>query len=388
MGKVKEKIAYSEQVSSTYKSINTEEWDSLAGNNFYLKLAYLKSLENSVSEVYEFVYTTYFHNEKPIGISVFQKVQYDLDTLDYNDIPCDFTSHIIKNNFKGKVNLLICGNVFSTGEYIYNFIPEINIETIFESLNSCVKTILKKDKSIKLTIYKDFLQENTDSNILASKYKYSKFNIDVNMFVNTNKGAKNLTEYLQLFKAKYRTRANKVLKNAQDLIVKEFGLEDIENNATEIETLYQSVLKKSNFNIGIFNYQTFYKLKKNLKSQYRFFGYYYDEKLVGFKTFFHYKNTIDASFIGIDYSLNTELNIYQKILLNYIEFALENKSEILNLGRTAETIKACIGAEPKMLDLYIKHRNIIGNTILKKAIKLVKPTEFSARKPFKKEYYS
>lgn len=372
---------------TTIFDINKEDWNSLTANALYLELDYLKSLENSVNEIAKFYYTIYYSEDKPIGVSVFQKLVLDTDKYDYTKIPCKFKSHLLKKYLDKNLELLICGNIFATGEYVFNFNAQYSSEEVFLYINNCVNSILQIDKKIKYVIFKEFKEHNKNPEILTKKLDYYPFNIDVNMVVNTKGITNNLSNYLKNFKTKYRSRAKQVLKKSSVLNLIEFEAKDIEDNAKIIEELYRAVLLNSNFNLGVFNFETFYNLKLNLKNQYRFFAYYHKEKLVGFKTLFQHINKIEASFIGIDYSLNTELNIYQRMLLDYVDFSIKNNVDSLVLGRTAETIKCCIGAEPKTMNLYVKHRNTLGNVILKKMVEYINPTEFNGRKPFKTEYY-
>ncbi len=373
---------------NSVQKVNKKDWNLLVSDRFYLQLNYLEALEKSVSDISEFIYTIYYQNNEAIGISIFQKVILDLSTYQYKDVQWKISTDLIRKFVKKKVGILMCGNIFATGENIYSFKPEISQKQIFEELHSCIDNTLKCNDKIHYVVIKEFSDVSEATQLLLEKYHYHKLHINDIMSVSFKDGIVDIKDYCQQFNAKYRTRANKVFKKSDALVCKEFSLLDIEKNASRIEELYLSVLKKSSFNIGIFNYKTFYKLKENLGEKYRFFAYFYEDKMLGFKTLFHFNNIIDASFIGIDYELNSKFDTYQRILLDYVKFSIEKKVSKLYLGRTAETIKSCIGAEPQQMNLFIKHRNSMGCFVLNILIRFIKPSHKEIRKPFKKEFYN
>jgi len=112
-------------------------------------------------------------------------------------------------------------------------------------------------------------------------------------------------------------------------------------------------------------------------------GYFLEGKLVGFLSAMQNDRHLDAHFIGIDYSNNNEFAIYPRILNDYVRLGIETKSDQINLGRTASEIKSTLGAEPKALTCYCKHKRYIPNQILKPFIKNVHIKSFKQHSPFK-----
>ena len=124
-------------------------------------------------------------------------------------------------------------------------------------------------------------------------------------------------------------------------------------------------------------------MKKVLGDKFNFTAYYHDQKLIGFKTTFILEHEIEAHFIGLDYSINKELDLYQNILYDYVKEAIENSSKKLLLGRTASEIKSTVWAEALELTCYIRHRNPLSNRIIKPFVDYLKPSEWIPRNPFK-----
>ena len=115
-----------------------------------------------------------------------------------------------------------------------------------------------------------------------------------------------------------------------------------------------------------------------------FKGYFLNQELIGFATSFIQENAVEAFHVGFDYSYKKSHNIYQRMLYDYVNLAINKKVSELRLGRTAETIKSCLGAQPVEMKLYVRHRNSISNTLLKPFADIISPNDFEIRNPFKK----
>lgn len=105
--------------------------------------------------------------------------------------------------------------------------------------------------------------------------------------------------------------------------------------------------------------------------------------MVGFISGVINNTSLDAHFVGIDYQLNRKHAIYQRMLYNYIEIAIDKKLKTINFGRTASEIKSSIGAFPQDLTMYLRHKKTIKNRILKLFLQRVLPTPFQQKFPFK-----
>jgi hypothetical protein len=74
------------------------------------------------------------------------------------------------------------------------------------------------------------------------------------------------------------------------------------------------------------------------------------------------------------------------MLYDFVELAIAKNVTELRLGRTAEEIKSCLGAQPTNMKLYIKLRNTVSNKLIKPIIESISPSEFELRKPFKSDF--
>ena len=124
-------------------------------------------------------------------------------------------------------------------------------------------------------------------------------------------------------------------------------------------------------------------LKNEFGDKYILKTYWSDDKIVGFISGIININSLDAHFVGIDYELNRELAIYQRMLYDYVEIAIDKKLKDINFGRTASEIKSSIGAIPQDLTCYIRHKKSITNKFIKPFLNYIEPKPFKQKKPFK-----
>lgn len=377
------------KIFNTYKDIPIEEWNRvLMDKNIYLHLDYLSVLEDTMSDVNAYYYVISYNDKgEPKLISAYQLVNFkDQRDINGNQIKC------LISNVKSKMysfDLLVCGNVFSNGENGFEIADDINELEASNELSDIVKLLQKRIKKnslkVKISLFKEFWAEENTYGPLFKLNSFREFMIDVNMILPMNENWGGIEDYLKSLKAKYRTRAKSVYKKSNSLVFKNLNSTEINHYSKKIESLYKAVVDKSSFTIGRLKPETFAGFKARFGDQFLFRGVFLDGELVAFSTGFCNHHVLEANYIGLDYSLNHDLSIYQRLLYDYIEQAIEKESTELHLGRTSELIKSAIGAIPKEMKLYAKHNNRLVNSMLKHVFRFVSPSKFELRQPFKTE---
>ncbi len=390
--KVAESKILKRRISGALASVNQEDWNLvLDGRNIYLSIPYLKALEKGMEGHMKFFFSiSYNERKEPVLIAVFVRVK-------FVDKRRKFADSIFKMRFPFKkrfediftINALTCGNVFSAGENGMIWSEEIEPSLAFEEINTVVEALtIEQDlkNQVSLNVFKDFWSQTVPySNALKDK-GYFDFKIDVNMVLTINEAWHTMEDYLGSMKTKFRTRAHSVYKKSNPLVLKSLNAADIIEQGERIGVLFEKVLEKSAYHIGTITPETFAACKENLGGDFEFKAYFLDGLMVGFSTSFMNTHSLDANYVGLDYAYNEQYDIYQRILYDYVEQALKTGVKELQLGRTSELIKSAIGAVPKDMMLYIKHKRKLSNLVLKNVIKSVAPSAYDLRKPFKANF--
>jgi predicted porin len=202
-------------------------------------------------------------------------------------------------------------------------------------------------------------------------------------------GVRTLNEYIALFSKKYRNRAKSILKNAANIEVRNLNEAQLKAENKNIYKLYEQVYNHAKFKLVKLPETYFLDCKSSFPDKFTVTAFYYKDKLVAFSSGFDLSNELlEAHYIGFDYELNKEIDLYQNILYNFLEQAIMFKKKRLNLGRTAGEIKSTVGAHAQELTCYIKPQNTVSRMVLKPFINFLQPGEWIPRNPFKEEQLS
>lgn len=375
---------------SSIDEIPTSIWDGLGcTENIYFNPSFLKSLEINHPEI-TFSYIVLVDEQNlPTAFASIKIIEFHLKSIN-NDF--DFLRnigrklHVFPDN--KPLKLLICGNTFVSGEHGV-FIKENQdkkaiIKELAESINHFVNSNKKLKKQIDAFLLKDFAKESLFITDELKEYKYHTFSVEPNMKLQLPENWHSFDDYLAAMKTKFRVKARKAFTQSASIRIEEVNLKNIDEQLPKMTALYEKVASNAAFNLGNFNLETYKDLKEKLGDAYILKTYWIEDKIVGFISGVINKKSLDAHFVGIDYQLNREHAIYQRMLYGYVEIAIEKRLNTINFGRTASEIKSSVGAVPQDLTMYLRHKKTIKNKILKLFLQRVQPSPFQQKFPFKK----
>lgn len=362
-------------------------------NNLYFHPSYLIALETHNSQI-KFAYIV-LSNElgNYIGFFVIQVIDFYSDSFqDDTQTIFEYLKCIARNLRilpQGKpLKVLTCGNTFVTGEHGVFIRSDQDKKNIVKQFSKAIAGLVnsKKELNEEIDVYmiKDFTKESTFITDELKSDGFYDFKVAPNMVMKINKEWNDFEDYLLAMKTKFRVKAKKALLKSERLHIADIQLKDLDSIIPQMTELYKKVSNKASFNLGAFNLITYKTLKENLGEYYILKGYWLGTKLVGFMSgVINQKDILDAHFVGIDYDLNRELAIYQRMLYDYVDIAIQRKVKQINFGRTASEIKSSVGATPEEMTIYLKHRKHLPNKILSLFLKKIKPTGFNQKYPFK-----
>lgn len=371
--------------------VNATHWNSIVGNNnIYLSIPYLIALEKALQGIIDFRYTLFYNDElQPVAVSYVQILHCVDKGTKYADSFCHLGDKV-KSKLLGGVDarVLTCGNVFACGENGFAYSSEIESKDAFKMLAHSMKRIsLEKEKNgrISIGLVKEFWPESTTDADSLFDSNFKGFYIDVNMVLGVQQEWQSMEDYLNTMTTKFRTKAKGVYKKSATLQVKDLDLKQIMCHQARIEELYLAVLEKAEFKFGELNGQAFTNFKKQLHDKFVLKAYFLDDHMVGFSTLFLCNDIGDANYIGLDYEYNKTYTVYQRMLYDLVELAIQKSLKQLRLGRTSETLKSSIGAKPVNMKLFARHRNAFTNKLIGPLIASITPSVYELRPPFKKE---
>ncbi|WP_317899029.1 hypothetical protein [Aurantibacillus circumpalustris] len=375
------------------------DWDAITANkSTFLEKEYLKIIENGQHTKLMCRYVIVYKHKTPCGIIYFQVIDFKAEI--FGDILSQqvesikskrmnlFERYIDSNKNEVLLRLFTCGNNLVSGEYGFIFDKHIKQNDASELLLKITDLVSKEEKlrgTISAILLKDFVKPLEPAELFDSD-KYSQFYVEPNMLVTIPEDVKTIEEYINLFSKKYRNRAKNILKKTSDIEIQELNLEEIRAHEKRIYALYEEIFKNAKFKLIKLPHDYFSCVKELFPTKFTVIGYFLENKLVAFgSSFLMEDGSVEAHYIGFDYTLNNEYDLYQNLLYCAINEAIKNKRRTINLGRTAAEIKTTVGAKAEDLICYIKPQNTISRIIQKPFISFLQPAEWIPRNPFKEE---
>ena len=242
------------------------------------------------------------------------------------------------------------------------------------------------NKTIRMIVLKDYFKNdpiNDHKNIFDSDKLHQVF-VQPNMILSIRPEWLTIEDYLGSLNKKYRDRYKRARKKLNSIIAVELSLEEIKATTSELYQLYMNVSNNAKFNTFLLPENHFYTLKLQLKENFKVYGYYLKDDLVGFYTLILNNDALETYFLGYDKEHQYPNQLYLNMLYDMLKFGIENKFSSVVYARTAMEIKSSIGAEAKPMLVYLKHTNSFLNAILKQIFKLMNPSQdWEERHPFK-----
>ena len=362
--------------ASFLKNINPQ-------NNVYFSKTLLHSFEVSNPKI-DMRYVCVSDNNKPQALALVQIIELNVDVILKNIKASAFSRMLLSLLFwKDHIKIMFCGNVFLSGEHSIGFSENAERKEVVDQIAVTLNTISKTVRPLHAIFIKDFEEKALCYSKGFESYGFTNIKVEPNMLVHLKSEWKSFEDYKSALKSKFRIKANKADSKSQALESRFMSKKDIEGAQKSLQDLYQNTIDNANFNAQVLNLDTYIELKRFYKDDFIVKGYFLEGEIVGFLSALKNKTHLDAHFIGLNYSLNKTFAIYPRILNDYIRIGIENKVDVINLGRTALEIKTSIGAIPLDLSCYIKHKSKIINTLIRPFFSRIQIKTFKQHSPFK-----
>lgn len=378
-----------------YRNVNDipKIWDEMPSKDIFLRTSFLKGLQASCPDNISSYYLGIFQEERLVGVAVIQRVQMYLDDIfrrTSNRWLKQISKNLISKIIRG--NALIVGNLMHTGQHglfqTETISQKIYLDTVYDAINALTVEIKERyNKKIRIVAFKDYFEDDRIHSQVAYFKSHNLYKVQVqpNMIFSIRNAWKSSEDYIASFNKKYKRRYKTARKKSADLELRELDVEYIRNHTDRVFKLYENVSDNARVNSFKLPQDHFLSLKENLKENFKVFGFFLDDELVGFYSIILNNNTLETYFLGYDKALQHKYQMYLNMLFNMAFFGIENGFKTVVYARTAMEIKSSIGAKPHIMHVYLKHtNNFVANTVLKCIVKFMNPIQtWEERHPFK-----
>jgi len=367
-------------------------WDNLANHDLMLKSSYLKALENAPPNNITLYYIGVFNKEDLVGIALVERVQLYLKDMFRQSSPSalkTFFRDVVSSILKG--NVLVIGNLTHTGQHGIAFNKtKINAHDYLETILKAVSTLkddIKREsgKTIRAILLKDYFL-NDEIHKVKKIFKINDLNlvkVQPNMILDIKPNWLKMEDYIKSLNKKYRIRYKRARTKFNSIKRRELDIEAVKLNSNLLHQLYLNVSNNAKFNTFVLPENHFYSLKKELNENFKVYGYFIENQLIGFYTLILNNDVLETYFLGYDSEHQYQNQLYLNMLYDMLDFAIENKFSTIVYARTAMEIKSSVGAKPIDMVMYMKHTNSLFNELLKGVFNFMKPNQkWEERHPF------
>ncbi|WP_449389282.1 peptidogalycan biosysnthesis protein [Chryseobacterium lineare] len=361
-----------------------ENWNSVVGNhNVMLSEEYFNVLEDSSPYNMKCFFMGFFLEDELIGGALFQYLNFKDHRIFRNKKEGFKIKNFIVKCFVKDV--MILGNNMLTGQNGFYFdFSRITVENAVVLLENAARKMQNEISKTSFVIFKDY-QLIFASGFQNKSYRnYFTFSAQPNMMLKIRENWNNFEDYTNDLTKKYRARIRSARNKMEGIEKRELNSSDIQANRLGIWYLYRNVAENAPFNTFFLSENHFEKMKENLKDKFKVYGYFSGEKLIGFYTIILNNKDIFPYFLGYDEDYQKEKQLYLNMLVDMVEFAINEKKSKIIFGRTALEIKSTVGAEPVEIFGLFRHNNVFINAVMKNIVPSFTPkTDWIQRKPFK-----
>jgi predicted N-acyltransferase len=353
---------------AAFTSDNYQAWAALKLNSLE---TYNYHLAFELSQIAGFKtgYISVFKADKLVLIAPVFVTDYALDTTVQGVLK--FFTTGIRHLFPRLLSLrILCvGSAVTDSAQI--FFADAPSETILQCLNDKLAEVASLENA-SVIAFKDIIE--ADFKQLKTPLQNLGYSAVDNMPVAFNTINFNcLDDYLSTLSYSTRKSLRRKMKNLAQLRIEEH--DGMPPNLDEITKLYLNCYEKSELKFEQLNREFFENLAKLLPNNFRFVLYYAkdknSEKLIGFNCLLHGNGVLMDKYIGLDYDISQQVNLYSLSWLHNIQMCIRDGFHTFQSGQAAYETKLSLGATLTQTYILFKHRNPLINPILKLASRVL-----------------
>lgn len=319
------------------------EWNEFLPKDYPLNSSVWLPLEKAGIPGLRFRYVQIWRREHQIGQAAFFLISLDIQSVSLKDLDSSIKKLIVNMMQDKPVTILVCGNLLLHGQpgfYFSNPVEEAEIFGIARKLASREKKIDRPNLIFVKDTPPPFQQMNK-----KSLHGFRPYLDDETYHLSGISQWQTEADYRQSLSQKYAQRARKIREAGAGLERRQFLSEDVLVYGSQMQKLYEEVLNRQIFRPIHLNWSYFFQILNWLPERVEIFGYFLNEKLVGFTSYYsHSTGILEMHYIGFDTTVNASHKLYFNMLFDGLEKAIADGNDTLWLGRGGEDAKLNLGA--------------------------------------------
>jgi predicted N-acyltransferase len=261
----------------------------------------------------------------------------------------------------------------AAGESHLGTCREEDAEWVAEALHSCLKEFARQSHA-SLVVLKDFPARYRESLRSFSNNGYTR--IPSMPMTRLSLRHRDFEEYLgSLGKATRKNLRRKFRQTERRAPITFEVLSDITPLIDEIYPLYLQVHERSKLHFEKLTPEYFCRVGREMPERARFFVWRQEGRAIAFSLCLVHGDTIHDDYLGLDYGVAFDLNLYFYTLRDVISWSLAQGLRFYCSSPLNYDPKLHLGCELVPLDLYVMHTGALVNPIFRRALRFLQPTK-------------
>ena len=284
--------------------------------------------------------------------------------------------HAVRRVWNGylRMKILFCGLPVSAGQKSLILYPAADAKAVAAELDRVLNELARKLRPWFIVVKEcdaadlprlDHLQEHgyLRGDSLAMNHFEPRF--------------RDLDDFCQALRSHYRYKIKKSLKKFAQAGMRLETLTDarkiLELYTDNVHRLYVAVVDRAEHKLENLPAEFFRELVRRLPGEMSLSLVWQDERIVAFAWGLLHRGVFQNLFIGVDYSLNTDVDLYFNTMLRSIDFGLRAGASDIYVGQSADDFKSRVGCYHRPRYVYLKSTSRLFHWLVCKLKSLVFP---------------
>jgi predicted N-acyltransferase len=271
--------------------------------------------------------------------------------------------------------LILCGLPVSAGQSHIRFAPDADRTTVLRIVDAAARKFASAEWA-RLIIFKEIDEgECRDLEPLVSLGYRRADSFPLNL---ASCEYSDFDDYLARMNSQRRKKLRVSLRKFAKSglrIVRRLGRDRVDELYTdEVHRLFEAVEGRSEIQFGSLPAEFFRELARRLPDNTNFTFVYQGEKVVGFSASLFSETTYHSLFLGLDYDVNSQSDLYFNLLFDAADFAFRRRPNKIVVGQTADMVKHLkLSCYQSPMSLYVKGGRWTMRAVLKVAFSSIFP---------------
>lgn len=373
--------------------LNPEHWDALTrGRSIFLSRRYLSVLQQHAPPGVRLHAALVYRDGHPVAAVAAQSIRVREDNLPKSEAGKRRRERAWWRAVAGlDQRVLICGNLLSWGSHGVAIADDADPRLVWPGVTEALYRLRRADRLFGQTdviLVKDLPHDDAAAAEAMHPYSYRPFPTEPDMTLTLDPAWNTFDDYLASLRKDYRKAIRNTHKQIDEegVTVERLSADAMHAESAAIQRLYLDVVEKQRLRLITL-------APSYLPAMAAAFGQDFvttglrtaDGRLVGFVSTVRDGDGAVGYYIGFDRQLAAAgVPLYLRLLQAVVHDAIALRASCISFGRTALEPKARLGAEPRGLRCFVRHRIEPLNVVLRGLLETMpEPDLPPERNPFR-----